>query len=641
MKTMIRTYLQTYLLIIFLVPLTIFHLPGTMQMSYIRHMPGQHKVTPVKRHKVAPAKHHKAAPVKRQKVAPVKTSQPHSGANTGFVTRSGTHLMLNGQIFRFAGANIHWLALDDSTNYPSQFRVNDALDTAKEMGLTVIRSHNMGISTGCPNCIEPSLNVFNETALEHDDYVIQQAAARGLRLIIPLTDNWHYPAGGKHTFTDWRGIRDENQFYYNPQVINDFKTYISKLLNRVNIYTGIAYKNDPTILAWETGNELQPPESWTQNISAYIKSIDKNHLVIDGRAGVDPNAARLNNIDILSNHYYPKSIAKMNADANTAAKAGKAFIVGEFDWNDANGGDPLGSFLSSVQANPNVSGNAFWELWSHNDQFGYVKNGDQYSLLYPGDTPAMRNSVLLLRQYAYQIHNQAVPPDSTPGAPLLETVIRNGTSNTLVWRGATFAATYTIERSTTGQNGPWSVICNQCATDTSDPWTDTNIPAGNLWYRVLAVNMAGITGPPSAAFQAGATSITIDNLNDWSHVYQHSNNLTFDTTNSQYMRGDTSRVVRTTPTHEFVIWQQDNMISFQAVTYFWPRESVSAFTIYTSANGTNWTEANPQIVPMSGDWQEFIYTLQGLSGVNYVKMVWNNTTGQNWNPNLGAVSILY
>src|SRR3989442_20597 len=233
--------------------------------------------------------------------------------STGFVTRSGTRLILNRQPFRFAGANIHWLALDDSTTYPSQFRVNDALDAAKEMGLTVIRSHDLGISTGCPNCIEPALGVFNETALEHVDYVIKAAADRGLRLIIPLTDNWHYPAGGKHNFTDWRGISDENQFYYNPQVFSDFETYTRTLLNRVNIYTGIAYKDDPTIIRWKTGNELQPPTSWTQAISTYIKRVDKNHLIIDGRAGIDPNAARLTNVDILSDHYYPKSIASMNA----------------------------------------------------------------------------------------------------------------------------------------------------------------------------------------------------------------------------------------------------------------------------------------------------------------------------------------
>src|SRR5439155_2112220 len=193
--------------------------------------------------------------------------------------------------------------LDDFTNYPSQFRVNDALDVAKEMGLTIIRSQNLGISTGCPNCIEPALGVFNETALEHVDYVIKAAADRGLRLIIPLTDNYHYAAGGKHNFTDWRGISDENQFYYNPQVISDFETYIRTLLNHVNTYTGIPYKDDPTILAWETGNELQTLTSWTQSISTYIKSIDKKHLVIDGRYGIDPNAAGLTNVDILSDHY--------------------------------------------------------------------------------------------------------------------------------------------------------------------------------------------------------------------------------------------------------------------------------------------------------------------------------------------------
>src|SRR5437868_2664292 len=62
---------------------------------------------------------------------------PAQTAKSAFVTRSGSQLMLNGHPFRFAGTNIHWLALDDATNYPSQFRVNDALDAAKEMGLTV------------------------------------------------------------------------------------------------------------------------------------------------------------------------------------------------------------------------------------------------------------------------------------------------------------------------------------------------------------------------------------------------------------------------------------------------------------------------------------------------------------------------
>ncbi len=562
-------------------------------------------------------------------------------APISFVKRSGMQLLLDGHPFRFAGANMHWLPFDDSTNYTSQFRINDGLDAAKEMGLTVIRAHDLGISTGCSNCIEPTPGVFNETALEHDDYVIKAAANHGLRLIIPLTDNYHYPAGGKHNFTEWRGLSDENQFYSNPQVISDFETYISTLLNHVNIYTGVAYKNDPTIMAWETGNELVPPTSWTQTISTYIKSIDHNHLVVDGRYGVDPNAASLTNVDIVSDHYYPKSISKLASDAKATKQVGKAFIVGEFDWNDTNGGDSLSSFLAAIVSNATVSGDAFWELWSHDDQYGYVHGEVQYMLHYPGDSAAMRTSTRQLRMHAYKIAGLLVPPYSFPGIPLLEIVIREGTEDVLIWRGAAKASSYSIERSTISANGPWTVICNQCATDESIPWVDTTPPAGMLWYRVIAYNLAGVAGRPSNSYQAGSAHMLVDNLNDWSKAYTHSSNLTFDTTYPQYMHDDTSRAVRTTTTPEYIIWKEANIVAFQAITYFWPGEPISPFSIYTSSDESTWMSSNPEIIKIDGDWFEYIYTLNNMSEVNYVKIVWNNTTGQSWNLQLGAVTILY
>lgn len=562
--------------------------------------------------------------------------------SSGFVTRSGTQLMLNGHSFRFAGANMHWLALDDFTDYPSQFRVDDALDAAKEMGATVVRSHTLGISTGCSNCIEPSRGVFNETALRQDDYVIKAARDRGIRLIIPLTDNWHYAAGGKHDFTNFLGISDENQFYFNTQVIKDFETYISTLLNHVNTYTGVAYKNDPTIMAWETGNELKPPTSWTQTISTYIKSIDRNHLVADGRSGVDPNAANLTNVDIVSRHYYPKSIAKLENDARVALRTGKAFIVGEFDWNDANGGDTLSSFLSTIESNPAITGDLFWQLWSHDDQYSYVSNEPQYTLHYPGDSASMRMSVRQLRTHAYKMRRESVPADSTPGVPLIDVIIRDGSNNVLLWRGTAVAASYSIERSTSGPNGSWTVICDKCATDTSMPWIDTTAPAGDLWYRVTAYNLSGVAGSPSNPYQARtAGGITIDNLNDWSKTYEHSSNLTFNTSNPQNMNNDPSRVIRTTATNEYIIWRQDGMISFQAITYFWTGEQVSHFSFYTSSDGKNWTFSQPAINSIYGNWFIYVYTLNDLSGINYVKIVWNNTSGQAWDPELGEVTITY
>ncbi len=245
-------------------------------------------------------------------------SGQQTGAPTGddaFVVRSGTSLMLNGQPFRFSGANIYWLGLQDKSDgsiaYPSHFAVDDVLATASWMGDTVVRAHTLGISVGCKLCIEPALGTFNPVALQHIDYALLEARRYHIKLIIPLVDNWHYYHGGKSIFTRWRGLSDEQAFYSSPAVIHDFEDYIHTLLNHVNTYTGIAYKDDPTILAWETGNELSAPVSWVQTISTYLKQEDHHHLVMDGNY---EQANEFNNflpdlaiktLDLYSGHYYP------------------------------------------------------------------------------------------------------------------------------------------------------------------------------------------------------------------------------------------------------------------------------------------------------------------------------------------------
>jgi mannan endo-1,4-beta-mannosidase len=65
------------------------------------------------------------------------------------------------------------------------------------------------------------------------------------------------------------------QFYTNPVIVNDFKTYIKKLITHTNPYTGLTYAEDPTIYAFETGNELSGPifrdmnvpNAWTTEIA--------------------------------------------------------------------------------------------------------------------------------------------------------------------------------------------------------------------------------------------------------------------------------------------------------------------------------------------------------------------------------------
>lgn len=434
----------------------------------------------------------------------------------GFVTRSGTRLTLDGKPFRFAGANIYWLGqdrLDGKLVYPTHFRIDDALDTAQRMGATVVRVETLGESTGNPLSIEPALGVFNEAAFEPRDYAVTQAAKRGIRLIAPLVDNWHYSQGGKHHFTDWRGLSDpkvedpssagERKFYTDPQVIADFKQYVGHVLNHVNQYTKIAYKDDPTILCWETGDELQYcPGAWTKDISDDLKRLAPHTLVMDGKNQGDGFDGypweQLTSVDIESPHYHNEDLAK---DAALFASHGKATIVGEFKWNAP---VDLASYLAAVENNPDLSGDLYWSLFGHRDDFGFEQHDDNLTLHFPGDTPDMKARAALLRAHAYKMRGLPIASPAPPAAPLITSVTHQGNDNLVAWRGASGAGFYTVDRTTGGPKGDWAAIGyggKPWPTDNDAPWADRAAPAGPVWYRVRAYNADKVPGPYSPVYR--------------------------------------------------------------------------------------------------------------------------------------------
>lgn len=261
----------------------------------------------------------------------------------------------DGKPFCFAGTNNYYL------NFKSKEMVDDVLEQSRAMGLEVVRSWGF-IDRGSLDGSVPSVDgeghkdqvyfqywdprtskpAYNDGAdgLERLDYLLAKARAEGLRVLVVLTNNWK-DFGGMNQYLEWFDLAHHHQFYTDARARQAYKDWVSHLVHRVNTITKVAYKDDPTIFAWELANEPRcrnygPYDraqdcqssmvtSWAGEMSAYIKSIDPNHLVsvgdegffarsggagwqYDGSDGVDHEALlALPAVDFGTFHLYPDS----------------------------------------------------------------------------------------------------------------------------------------------------------------------------------------------------------------------------------------------------------------------------------------------------------------------------------------------
>jgi mannan endo-1,4-beta-mannosidase len=373
--------------------------------------------------------------------------RPRLGTNpppapAGFVTRDPTtgNLMLNGQRFRWAGPNLltafglsetesaYGAPVDaDGLHLSSHAEISATFDSAQAMNARVIRPFCC-LTVGKINSIQPSVGVFNADAFEPIDYAISLCAGAGIKLIFPLVDNYQYYTGGKFSYCIANGVTPDSvasQFFTNAKVINSFKAHISFVLNHINRYTGIAYKDDPAILAWETGNELTVSANpwtsthvdWTEDIAQHIKvTLGAQQLVVDGHTDLDNTAAYdLEHVDIYTTHSYHNALnpSWVVANAETIHSHRKAFLLGEYSWTDKdiNGFSlswTLTQMLSAIEASPYVDGDNFWSLYPTLENWG-----GGFTLHYPGDNGDMVTRATQLANHALEMQTAEAPPAST------------------------------------------------------------------------------------------------------------------------------------------------------------------------------------------------------------------------------------
>jgi mannan endo-1,4-beta-mannosidase len=476
--------------------------------------------------------------------------RPANAAPAGFVTRSGAGFVLDGQPFRYGGTNNYYL------HYTSQLMVDDVFSDAQAMGLKVLRAWTFlecggdkpnsagGCSQGTDHWMQRWSNasngvVYNTGAngLPALDRMIAAAAQHNIKLILPFTNNWR-DFGGMDQYVTWYGLQFHDQFYTDARIKQDYKNWISTLLNRTNSVTGVAYKNDPTIFAWELANEprcinaslptsgtctADTLTSWATEMSAYIKGIDPNHMLSIGDEGFHPGVggnssqwpynitdgvdhARLTalpNIDFGTYHLYPQGWGQSPADTwgtqwindhnSVGTSVNKPEVLEEFGTTDQGARDATYTAWTNAVRTGGGDGWMFWILTGVQDDGQLYPDYDGFRVIYPSSTATV------LSNAAAQMGGGGGGVDNSP--PTAPTgLTASGTTNTSVglsWTAATDnvgVTGYDILRATGASGGSFA----QVGTSTTTSFSNSGLTPGSTYrYQVRARDAAGNTSPVS------------------------------------------------------------------------------------------------------------------------------------------------
>jgi beta-glucosidase-like glycosyl hydrolase len=273
------------------------------------------------------------------------TSPACTSKQTGsFAKVDGNRFVVNGLPYQYIGANFWYGAMLGSTGTGGdRARLVRELDFMKSNGIDNLRILiGSDGERGVPTKVEPTLQVkpgiYNDTIFDGLDFLLSEMGKRKMYAVLFFTNSWEW-SGGYGQYLNWAGkgrnpipnidgwpeyIEYVKQYAGCEECHKMLKEHIYNVMSRTNRYTNLKYTEDPAIFAWEIGNEPRSFSDenkpafvdWLRDISAYIKSLDKNHMVTigtEGKHGCEEDIKLFEkthsdpNIDYLTMHIWPKN----------------------------------------------------------------------------------------------------------------------------------------------------------------------------------------------------------------------------------------------------------------------------------------------------------------------------------------------
>jgi len=477
-----------------------------------------------------------------------------------FITARDGQLLEDGKPFHFISFNIPNLGYteDDmrfeqlsSFRWPTPYELDDALSTIRQMGGRVARTYVLSIrKTNDPPGLPRHIlgpGRLNEEGMVVLDRVLESAHRHGVRLIIPFVDqnSWW---GGIEDIATWRG-KSRDEFFTEAQVKDEYKRLVRLVLERVNTRTGVRYRDDKAVLAWELGNELKAPSEWVAEMAQFVKQLAPKQLVAESYFTAPDNPG----VDIVQDHLYQgdpvRMIARIQESARRAAGR-RVYLVGEFGFVTTEG---MRAVMDAIIDDPAIAGGLIWSLRFHNQDGGYYWHhepfgGDFFKAYHwPGgpagepydETRFMR----IVRNKAYEIQDRPAPALPVPEPPDLSSVTDGGI---VPWRGATGATRYELQRADQPR-GPWRTVAWQLTDDATQyhPLAVDELvqPGRTYYYRLLARNEAGqsklskILGPVHIRCRT-----LVDELRNLSLTYRQGGRLELRSNNARNYKEDCHRL---------------------------------------------------------------------------------------------------